>query len=372
MHAICAPQSPAYRSGAAYSLHPCRLHALRSMPERRALAATPPTTSSSLRPVNDRALSTASHTMANAVSCSEYDAAPGPRSAATRFAAESSPDRDTSLPFTVYGRGAYGGSPPPSAASLASDSIRLPHGDGYPRDRPNWSNICPRVMSSVSPNTRHLRDRPGATRHELAAVLGCSEQTVQRRLEHNNVRGGKPIPGTRVLQTSAMVAEWASAAGLYLYDKRVWHKDPAWMSCRWHTVSYRAVDEYEHVLVFWNPGITEYDRGRLTASEWREWGSRGVWNIRSVARNSRHEAEFPEELARRVVRLFSPPGGTVLDPFVGTGTTTAVAAMEGRRWVGIERNRRHADMASARTRSLLPGAPPPGGEEPGRPPGRPE
>ena len=217
-----------------------------------------------------------------------------------------------------------------------------------------------------------LRDRPGATRHELAAILGCSEQTVQRRLEHNNVRGGKPIPGTRVLQTSAMVAEWASEAGLYLYDKRVWHKDPAWMSCRWHTVSYRAVDEYEHVLVFWNPGITEYDRGRLTASEWREWGSRGVWNIRSVARNSRHEAEFPEELARRVVRLFSPPGGTVLDPFVGTGTTTAVAAMEGRRWVGIERNRRHADMASARTRSLLPGAPPSGGGEPGRPPCRPE
>lgn len=204
---------------------------------------------------------------------------------------------------------------------------------------------------------RAQRDHPGAGRRELAAVLGCSEQTVQRRLEHNNVRGGKPIPGTRVLLTSAMVAEWAAEAGLYLYDKRVWHKDPAWMSSRWHTVSYRAVDEYEYVLVFWNPGITVYDRGRLDASEWAEWGSRGVWSIRSVRRNARHEAEFPEELARRVVRLLSPPGGTVLDPFAGTGTTTAVAAMEGRRWVGIERDRRYADMARTRTLSLLPSAP---------------
>ena len=204
---------------------------------------------------------------------------------------------------------------------------------------------------------RAQRDHPGAGRRELAAILGCSEQTVQRRLEHNNVRGGKAIPGTRVLLTSAMVAGWAAEAGLYLYDKRIWHKDPAWMSSRWHTGSYRAVDEYEYVLVFWNPGITEYDRGRLTASEWSEWGSRGVWNIRSVRRNARHEAEFPEELARRVVRLLSPPGGTVLDPFAGTGTTTAVAAMEGRRWVGIERDRRYADMARARTLSLRPGAP---------------
>ena len=211
-----------------------------------------------------------------------------------------------------------------------------------------------RVRLTRDDMLRAMRDRPGAGRRELAAVLGCSEQTVQRRLEHNNVRGGKSVSGTRVLLTSAMVAEWAFEAGLYLYDKRVWHKDPAWMNSRWHTSSYRAVDEYEYVLVFWNPGITQYDRGRLTDEEWSEWGSRGVWNIRSVARNRRHEAEFPEELARRVVRLLSPPGGTVLDPFAGTGTTTAVAAREGRRWFGIERDRRHADMARTRTLSILP------------------
>ena len=91
-------------------------------------------------------------------------------------------------------------------------------------------------------------------------------------------------------------------------------------------------------------------RDRLDAPEWAEWGSRGVWHIRSVARNDRHEAEFPEELARRVIRLFSPRGGTVLDPFVGTGTTTAVAKQLGRRWLGIDIDPSNAEMARRRTR----------------------
>jgi len=97
-----------------------------------------------------------------------------------------------------------------------------------------------------------------------------------------------------------------------------------------------AVDEFEHILVFWQPGVTQYDRNRLTAAEWSDWGSRGVWNIRSVRRNNRHEAEFPEELARRVVRLLSPKGGLVIDPFVGTGTTACAAKELGRVWLGVD------------------------------------
>lgn len=189
---------------------------------------------------------------------------------------------------------------------------------------------------------------PDAGRRELAASLGCSEQTVQRRLEHNNVRGGKQACGTRVVMTGSMVAGWAEEAGMYLYDRRVWHKDPAWANSRWHTSSYRAVDEHENVLAFWKPGITEYDRQRLSAGEWGEWGSRGVWKIASVRKNGRHEAEFPQELARRVVKLFSPRGGMVLDPFVGTGTTVAAAKAEGRRWIGIDSNEMCVRMARER------------------------
>ncbi len=190
---------------------------------------------------------------------------------------------------------------------------------------------------------------PGANRHQLALLLGCSEQTVQRRLEDNNVRGGKLSTPTKVRLTGCMVSDWAEAAGLYLYDQRIWHKDPCWANSQWHSNSYRAVDEFEHVYIFWQPGITEYDRNRLSNDEWAEWGSRGVWQIRSVRRNDRHEAEFPEELARRVIKLFSPSRGVILDPFVGTGTTTAVAASLGRQWIGVDVDETNIALARRRT-----------------------
>ena len=210
------------------------------------------------------------------------------------------------------------------------------------------------VRNKKSPVTRDdvLRAKqscPDATRHELAAMLGCSEQTVQRRLEGNNVRGGKHSTPTKVLLTSGLLEGWAADAGLYLYDQRIWHKDPCWANSQWHSNSYRAVDEFEHLLVFWQPGVVTYDRDRLSPNEWAEWGSRGVWRIASVRRNDRHEAEFPEDLARRVIRLWSSQNAVVLDPFVGSGTTTAVAAQEGRQWIGIDLNSASTEMARKRT-----------------------
>ena len=190
---------------------------------------------------------------------------------------------------------------------------------------------------------------PNASRHVLAAKLGCSEQTIQRRLEDNNVRGGKTAVATKVVLTGCHIVTWAEAAGLYLYDQRIWHKDPCWANNRWHSTSYRAVDEFEHIYIFWRPGISVFDRNRLTVDEWSAWGSRGVWNIRSVRRNHRHEAEFPEELASRVIRLLSKPSDLVIDPFVGSGTTTAVAKRLGRRWLGIDLDRHYVSMAQERT-----------------------
>jgi len=108
------------------------------------------------------------------------------------------------------------------------------------------------------------------------------------------------------------------------------------------------VDEFEHLFVFWKPGIVEVDRRRLSAQEWSAWGSRGVWRIPSVARNRRHEAEFPEELAERVVRLFSDAGDVVLDPFCGSGATLAVAKRHQRRYIGLEIGDEYAALAARR------------------------
>ena len=145
-----------------------------------------------------------------------------------------------------------------------------------------------------------------------------------------------------------LVQGWAEDAGFYLYDRRAWVKDPCWENSRWHSLSYRAVDEFEYIYIFWKPGISVIDRTRLSKEEWSEWGSRAVWEIPSVRNNSEHEAQFPLELPRRVIRIFSGKGDLVIDPFMGLGTTAVAAIREERRYIGIDYVPEYVEKAAAR------------------------
>lgn len=220
----------------------------------------------------------------------------------------------------------------------------------------------PRIQADVVSNKRSTVTReqvletqslhPSFNRYQIADLLGCSEQTVDRRLATNNVRGGKAAVQSKVKLVGGMIEEWGSDAGLYLYDRRVWVKDPCWENSRWHSQSYRSVDEFEYIYIFWKPGITKVDRARLSRSEWSEWGSRAVWSIPSVRANHAHEAQFPAELARRVIRLLTAQDDLVVDCFVGSGTTAIVAIEEGRRYIGMELLPRYAALARERCGSV--------------------
>ncbi|MDX1993004.1 MAG: DNA methyltransferase [bacterium] len=190
-----------------------------------------------------------------------------------------------------------------------------------------------------------MHENPGISRYQIAKKLGCSEQTIDRRLKGNNIRGGKYSTQTRVKLVGGLIEQMAIEAGLYLYDRRIWMKDPAWENSRWHSNSYRAVDEFEYVYIFWKPGATIIDRNRLTKEEWINWGSRGVWMIPSVRANDNHEAKFPLELPRRIIRLLTEPDDVVLDCFVGSGTTAVAAILEGRRYIGVDSQEKYAQMS---------------------------
>lgn len=207
------------------------------------------------------------------------------------------------------------------------------------------------VSRKRSPVTREMvvaaKERyPSKSRYELAEMLGCSEQTIQRRLDHNNVRGGKHSVQTRVKPVSGLIDEMAANAGLFMYDRRVWVKDPAWQNSRWHSGSYRSVDEFEYIFIFWKPGITKIDRNRLERGEWARWGSRGVWSVRSVRSNDNHEAKFPLEIPDRLIRLFTDPGELVLDPFMGSGTTGVAAKRLSREYIGIDKIPKYVALAN--------------------------
>ena len=100
--------------------------------------------------------------------------------------------------------------------------------------------------------------------------------------------------------------------------------------------------DYEFILIFKKPGKGRVlpkevkEASKLTKEEWKEYFS-GHWRF-GGARQLGHEAMFPEELPRRLIKMFTFQGDTVLDPFLGSGTTVKVALELGRNGVGYEIN----------------------------------
>lgn len=186
---------------------------------------------------------------------------------------------------------------------------------------------------------------PSLNRYQLAQLLGCSEQTIDRRLNGNNIRGGKHQIQTRVKLVGGNLEKYALQSGLYLYDKRIWIKDPAWANSRWVSNTLKAVSETEDLYVFWKPGEYTINRDKLSDQEWKDWGSRQIWSIKSVRKNDDHEAKFPLELAKRVIRLYSEPEDLVIDPFIGSGTTAIAAQMLNRRYIGIDKEKTYVELA---------------------------
>ncbi len=100
--------------------------------------------------------------------------------------------------------------------------------------------------------------------------------------------------------------------------------------------------DYEFILIFRKAGkppkiASEIkEKSRLSKEQWKEYFS-GHWRF-DGARQDKHIAMFPTELPRRAIEMFSFEGETVLDPFLGSGTTSLAAIMTHRSSVGYEIN----------------------------------
>jgi DNA modification methylase len=75
---------------------------------------------------------------------------------------------------------------------------------------------------------------------------------------------------------------------------------------------------------------------------------RDVWTVSTKLYREAHFATFPPDLIRPCIRAGCPAGGTVLDPFGGSGTTGEVAASEGRKAILIELNPQYVKLAQGR------------------------
>lgn len=101
--------------------------------------------------------------------------------------------------------------------------------------------------------------------------------------------------------------------------------------------------DYEFILIFKKVGVSPKiskdlkEKSILTKEEWNEY-FKGHWNFRG-AKQDNHIAMFPEELPKRLIKMFTFVGDTVLDPFLGSGTASLAAKHLNRNSIGYEINK---------------------------------
>jgi site-specific DNA-methyltransferase (adenine-specific) len=86
----------------------------------------------------------------------------------------------------------------------------------------------------------------------------------------------------------------------------------------------------------------------ITKEEFIEW-TNGIWTFPGESRKKvKHPAPFPLELPKRCIKLFTFIGETVLDPFLGSGTTLVACSLLNRKGIGIEIDRSYCEIAKKR------------------------
>lgn len=132
--------------------------------------------------------------------------------------------------------------------------------------------------------------------------------------------------------------------GLYIWDKRKITRFSSFGSYPFPPNIFSTYP-YEWITVFSKAGKRSKvaqdikDKSKLTTKEWQDWAINSIWEMQPAkAKSEEHPAPFPDELPRRLIKLYSFFGDTVLDPFLGTGTTAKVALELGRKVIGYELN----------------------------------
>tara|TARA_Y100000310_G_C20479506_1_gene714007 strand:+ start:87 stop:920 length:834 start_codon:yes stop_codon:yes gene_type:complete len=116
---------------------------------------------------------------------------------------------------------------------------------------------------------------------------------------------------------------------------------------------------FEWIIVFSKEGKRkptpreEKSRSKLTHQEWKDWAINSIWEMQPArAKEIGHPAPFPEELPRRLIKLYSFEGDTVLDPFIGSGTTALAALNLKRKVIGYDVNPKYIRLSKERLAQL--------------------
>ncbi|MHA1892898.1 MAG: DNA-methyltransferase [Candidatus Helarchaeota archaeon] len=150
-------------------------------------------------------------------------------------------------------------------------------------------------------------------------------------------------------------------SSMYYWDKSDYINNVSWGSYPKPT-NINSNTSFEQIFVWVKRGPTRkidkeiLNRNLLEKEEWRHWAVRCIWDDISpiIKINSRgedrfgHAAPFPEDIPYRLIRMHTVEGETVLDPFLGSGTTLKICRILNRIGFGYEINDAYHDLIKKR------------------------
>ncbi len=120
----------------------------------------------------------------------------------------------------------------------------------------------------------------------------------------------------------------------------------SWLSARAPYV----IAPVEVIVILYKKDWRKYNYGKndISKQEFMDW-TNGLWTFQGESKKKvGHPAPFPIELPRRCIKLFSYVGDTILDPFLGSGTTLIAAYQNKRKGIGVEIDRNYFDLSVKR------------------------
>ena len=146
----------------------------------------------------------------------------------------------------------------------------------------------------------------------------------------------------------------AKEVGWKYHSTIIWNEQnisrrTAWGSWMSASAPY-VITPVETILVMYKHRWKKIQKGKsdITRDEFIQW-TNGVWNFSGESKTKiGHPAPFPIELPKRCIKLFSFQGETVLDPFLGSGTTLIACLQTHRVGIGVEINREYCQLAAER------------------------
>lgn len=206
---------------------------------------------------------------------------------------------------------------------------------------------------------RWLKELYQVTDEDGRVCIIVDDKHTNRKTEGININRG----------THARLILFAEEAGFQYKDLIIWAKARAghasggsglMLGSYPYPPNIPFVNWFEYIIILHKIGVSrasrvtdeQKEKSKLTFPEFK-WASESIWKI-SPEKDSQHPCPYPQEIPRRLIKLFSFYGDTVLDPFLGSGTTAFVAKSLGRKFIGFELNPKFCAMAKkALTQEML-------------------